>query len=45
VSKSALEQFLLSLGIEPTGDKKKDMKQAAKLITKYKHRKNKNGHE
>ena len=36
MSKSALEQFLLSLGIEPTGDKKKDMKQAAKVVTKYK---------
>lgn len=36
MSKSALEQFLKSLGIEPTGDKAKDMAKAAKIIPKYK---------
>ena len=36
VSKSALEQFLVSLGIKPTGNRKKDMKLAAKIIPKYK---------
>lgn len=36
MSKSSLEQFLISVGITPTGDKKKDMKLAAKIVPKYK---------